>query len=99
MVLGVWESPDTVNVLDSLLISIIAILIVFATLIIVILVTGGFQKGTEIITAKTHIQPRKENKILETDEDAVVATLVASIEFHRETGKDSRVVSITPIQE
>lgn len=99
MVLGVWENPENVNVVDALVIAIIAIFIVFLTLLIVILATAAFQKGTDVISAKTHINPRKENEILSHDDDAVVATLVATIEFHRETGKEPRVVSITQVQE
>ena len=33
------------------------------------------------------------------DEDAVVAVLVATIEFHKEFGKDSEVISIKRIEE
>jgi DNA gyrase subunit B len=40
-----------------------------------------------------------KNKLLEKDEDAVVAVLTASIDFHKETGKGSRVVSVTRIEE
>ena len=99
MVLGVWENPENVGVLDALLIALIAIIIVFLTLVIVIVTTGLFQKGTDFVTSKTAIKPRKENEIVNKDPDAVVAVLVASIEFHRETGKGSRIVSITRIQE
>ena len=98
-IFGVWENPEGVGVLDSLLIALIAISIVFLTLIIVILATGGFQKGMDFIIAKTSISPRKENKILEEDDDAVVAVLVATIDFHKETGKEPRVVSITKMEE
>ncbi|MBQ7243251.1 MAG: hypothetical protein IJS52_03510 [Bacilli bacterium] len=98
MVLGVWENPD-ITVVDSLLIALIAIIIVFLTLIIVIVATALFQKGTDYVTSKINIKPRKENEILSSDQDAVVAVLVASIEFHKETGKGSRVLSITQIQE
>ena len=96
-VLGVWDKP--VTVVDALLIALIAIVIVFTTLLIVILATGAFQKGIEVVQSKTSISPRKENKILEEDDDAVVALLVATIEFNKETGKDARVVSITKTQE
>ena len=41
--------------------------------------------------------PRKENAILNDDEDAVVAVLVATIEFHKQTGKDARVLSIKKV--
>jgi len=96
-ILGVWEDP--VNTLDSLLIALIAILIVFATLLIIILATTGFQKATDAVIAKVSIKPRKENEILNKDDDAVIAVLIASIEFHRETGQDARIRSIKRIEE
>ena len=53
----------------------------------------------EKIDAKTHILPKEENKILSEDENAVVAALVATMEFYRETGKDVRIVSIKRIED
>ena len=38
-------------------------------------------------------------KILEEDEDAVVASLVATIEFNKETGKNARLKSIKRIDD
>lgn len=96
-ILGVWGNDVTVG--ESFLIALIAILIVFATLVIVIALTGAFQKGYEVVLKKTRIMPRKENKILEEDEDAVVAVLVATIDFHKQYGKDARVLSITRYEE
>lgn len=96
MILDPLIDPSTVNPLGALLISLIAICIVVLTLIIVIIVTTVFQKGIATVLSKTQIQPRPENRVLETDEDAVAAALVAVIEFHRETGKDARIVSIRP---
>ena len=46
-----------------------------------------------------NILPRKENAILASDEDAIVAALTAVIDFHKETKKDARIVSITRIEE
>ena len=97
IIYGVWT--DEVNVLSALLIALIAIIIVFVTLLIIILATTGFQKATDAVLAKVSINPRKENEILKKDEDAVVAVLAASIEYHRETGKDARVRSIRRIEE
>ena len=57
------------------------------------------QKGMEKIDAMTNILPREENKILSEDENSVVAALVATMEFYRETGKDVRIVSIKRIEE
>jgi len=87
------------SVVDSLIVSAIAIVVVFVVLIIIIAVCGGFQKGIEKVEATTQINPRPENKILETDEDAVAAVLAATIEFNKETGKDARLVSITKLED
>ena len=97
-ILGVWDTTaHPVNIVDSLLIAAIAILIVFAILAIIIFVTWIFQKGVEVVQAKTNILPKEENKILESDEDAVVAALVASIDFYKETGKEPEIKSISKI--
>ena len=99
MVLGVWENPEAVGISDALLISIIAILIVFGVLILIILITGIIEIITSTVLSKTSIQPRKENEILTRDDDAVVAVLVATIDFYKETGKEARVNSITLLEE
>ena len=99
MILGVWPSNEPVNVGNALLIAIIAIFIVFLVLGIIIFITWLLQKSMEKINAKTNILPREENKILSEDENAVVASLVATMEFYRETGKDVRVVSIKRIED
>lgn len=99
MILGVWTDWESIGIGEALLIALIAIVIVFAVLGIIIFVTFSFQKGIEVVERKTTIMPRKENEILSSDEDAVVATLVATIEYYKETGKDARIVSITRIEE
>lgn len=97
--LAVWPSNEPVNVGNALLIAVIAIFIVFLVLSIIIFVTWLLQKSMEKINAKTNILPKEENKILSEDENAVVASLVAVMEFYRETGKDVRIVSIKRIEE
>lgn len=94
-----WDNWESIGIGESLLIALIAIIIVFAVLAIIIFFTYLFQKGIEVVEKKTTIMPRKENEILNQDEDAVVATLVATIEFHRETGKDARIISIKRIED
>lgn len=86
--------PSSVTPIDALWISLLAIAIVIVTLVVVILITTLFQKGLSIVSAHTEILPKKENKILSTDEDAVAAALCAVIDFHKETGKDARILSI-----
>ena len=99
MVLAVWDNWESMNVGEALLVAVVAIFIVFLVLSVIIFVTWLFQKGMEKIDAKTNILPREENKILSEDENAVVAALVASMEFYRETGKEVRIVSIKRIED
>ena len=97
--LAVWPNNEPVNVGNALLIAVIAIFIVFLVLSIIIFVTWLLQKSMEKINAKTNILPKEENKILSEDENAVIASLVATMEFYRETGKDVRIVSIKRIED
>ena len=90
---------NDLNAGEALLIAVIAILIVFLVLSVIIFVTWLLQKSMEKINAKTNILPKEENKILSEDENAVIASLVATMEFYRETGKDVRIVSIKRIEE
>ena len=99
MVLAVWDNWESMNVGEALLVAVVAIFIVFLVLSVIIFVTWLFQKGMEKIDARTNILPREENKILSEDENAVVAALVATMEFYRETGKDVRIVSIKRIED
>ena len=98
-VLAVWDNWDKMTIGEAFLVAFIAIFIVFLVLGIIIFVTWGMQKGMEKFDAKTNILPREENKILSEDENAVVAALVASMEFYRETGKEVRIVSIKRIED
>ena len=99
MFLGVWENWSSMTVAESLLVAIIAIVIVFLVLAIIIFITWSMQKGMEEFDARTNILPKEENKILSEDPNAVVAALVASMEFYRETGKEVRIVSIKRIED
>ena len=94
MVLGVWQNWESLNVGEAFLVALIAIVIVF-----LVLITWSMQKGMEKIDASTNILPKEENKILSEDPNAVVAALVASMEFYRETGKEVRIVSIKRIED
>ena len=97
--LGVWKDWEKMNVGQAFLVALVAILIVFLVLAIIIFVTWSMQKGMEKVDAATNILPREENKILSDDPNAVVAALVATMEFYRETGKDVRIVSIKRIED
>lgn len=85
--------------LDSIIVTFISILIVFLVLITIIVVTSLFSKVVIAINNKKNINPRVENKLLEEDEDAVVAVVVASIDFYNETKRHGRLVSITRTEE
>ena len=98
-VLAVWSDWSSMTVVDALLVAVIAIFIVFLVLAIIIFITWSMQKGMEKIDASTNILPKEENKILSEDPNAVVAALVASMEFYRETGKEVRIVSIKRIED
>ena len=98
MVLAVFKDGN-ITIGEAFLIAAVAILIVFLVLGVIIFVTWAMQKGMEKIDAKTNILPREENKILEEDPNAVIASLVATMEFYRETGKDVRIVSVKRIEE
>lgn len=96
---AIWGDISGFGIIDALLVSGVAILIVFLVLLVIILVTTGVDKGTEAVINSVSINPRKENEILSRDDDAVAALLAATIEFNRETGKSPRVKSITKIEE
>ena len=98
MVLSVFKDGN-ITIGEAFLIAAVAILIVFLVLAVIIFVTWAMQKGMEKIDAATNILPREENKILEEDPNAVIASLVATMEFYRETGKDVRIVSVKRIEE
>lgn len=87
------------GILDSLIITLVSVLIVFSVLIIIIGITGLFSKFLIAMENKKKINPRSENKILDEDEDAVAAVVVASIDFYNETKKHARVVSINRSRE
>ena len=99
MFLGVWKNLESMTVGEAFLVALVAILIVFLVLGIIIFITWAMQKGMEKVDAATNILPREENKILSEDPNAVVAALVATMEFYRETGKDVRIVSIKRIED
>ena len=88
-----------ISVPESLLVSLLAILIVFGVLALIIGATSGIQAINDKINYATKINPSPENKILEEDKDAVVATLVATIDYQREFNTDVQVNSVELIDE
>lgn len=96
--LAIFENPE-INIGQALIISLIAILIVFGVLAVIIFISWLFQVSIHGITSRTHILPKEENKILDQDEDAVVAVIAATIDFHKETGKNPEVISVTKVED
>lgn len=94
--LAIYEDSD-INFANSLLISLVSVLIVFIVLAIIILISSLFSNIMHSIDKKTKIMPREENKILESDEDALIASLVATIDFYKTEKKDAKLVSIKRI--
>lgn len=99
MIFAVWSNWESIGVGESILVALIAIIIVFLALIFIISITHLFQKGLEVVDKYTTISPKEENKILNEDEDAVIAVLTATIDFYKETGKEANVKSITRIED
>lgn len=90
---------ESFSVLDSIIVALISILIVFIVLIVIIAVAGAFSRILMAIDYRNKINPRIENKLIEEDEDAAVAVIVASIDYYNETKKDARLVSVTREEE
>jgi len=93
------EDWENLTLGTAALLSVIAIVLVFFILALLIFVCSLFQKGMEVVDAKTSIQPKPENAILSEDNDAVVAVLAATIDFHKETGKEPEVISVSRIED
>ena len=87
------------NLLDAFIVSLIAIILVFLVLTVIIFVASIFSTILIKVDNKKNINPRPENAILSEDEDAVVALLVATIDYKKEMKKDARLVKISRIDE
>lgn len=90
---------ETFGFLDSLIVTLLSIFLIFVVIAIIIFVSSIFSKVIVSVDNKKNINPRPENKLLEEDEDAVVALLVATIDYQKETKKDARLVKISLIEE
>ena len=90
---------ENFGLIDSIIVAMISILIVFIVLILIIAIASLFSKIIISIDDKKNVNPRIENKLLNEDEDAVVATIVASIDYYNDTKKHARLVSITRDEE
>ena len=92
------------------LVSVIAVLLVFAILTVIIAITFGAGKlidkyatkadSKKVAPAQSSNTNNSQSKIDVdmNDEDAIVATLVASIDYRQQTKKDIKVISIKEIK-
>lgn len=103
MILALIELDDKMSygerILNSLLIALVCVLIVFAMLMLLWGIIALFKflpKPKEKEEAKPTTNVSKPSLKMEdiTDEDMMVAALVASIDYHNETKQDVKVVSI-----
>lgn len=92
---------EEVTPVESLLIALVCILIVFAMLALLWGIVALFrllpkkQQKTEESRPVVISDNKKTLKLEDiTDDDMMVAALVATIEYHNETGKDVKVTSI-----
>lgn len=85
-------------------IALIAIVMVFAVLLLIIVLTDLVTKlaGKDApVAATANNVPTNyavNNKLNENDEDAVVACLVASIDYRKETGKHIQVLNVREVK-
>ena len=93
-----------VSFFDSLTITAICVLIVFAMLILLALIVAAFELFNkkqpvveETAAPVQYTQPSSLKLEDIKDEDMMVAALVATIDYHEETKQDVRVVSIKQI--
>lgn len=96
---SIWQNWENMKVVDSLLVALICIIIVFFILALLIFITWIVNLGIDKVVASTNILPKEENKILEEDKDAVAAVLAATIDFNKETGKNAEIISVTRIED
>ena len=97
--LAIWKNWESMSIPEALLVSLIAIVIVFLVLALLIFFCYIINLGTEKVIGSTKILPKEENKILDEDPDAVAAVLAATIDFHKETGKNPEVKSVKRIED
>ena len=91
------------NYKDGAVIALLAILMVFAILLLIIFLTDLITKlaGKET-EAKENVAVSNTNTVANplnvNDEDAVIASLIASIDYRNETKKNIQVVSVREVK-
>lgn len=105
---NIYETPDTINFGKALLISLIAILIVFVVLIIIIgavkLMEVVYKGATKNKKPGESLEPLANNESVEEvknttieDDDMMVAALIATIDYTNEVKTDVKLKSIKRI--
>ena len=95
-----------ITLLDACLVALVCIIIVFSMLALLWGIVSLFRyfkpasdKKPQQQVVKPVIQPKKQLKMEDiTDDDMMVAALVASIDYHSETKENVRVVSVKEIK-
>ena len=90
---------ENFGLIDSFVVAIVSVILVFVVLSVIIGVCGLISKVIISIENRNKINPRVENKLLEEDDDAIAATIVASIDFYKETNKKAKLIKITRSKE
>ena len=101
---NIYDTPDTINIGKALLISLIAILIVFIVLTIIIgavkLMEVDYKKATANKKAPEEVSDspvvEEKNTTIE-DDDMMVAALIATIDYSNEVKTDVKLKSIKRI--
>lgn len=98
---------NEVDALDSFLIAFVSIVLVFVILLLIVLIIVGmqkifFSKNKEEKNEELHetVSTNKQEQVKSTeitDEDMMVAALIATIDYSNETKKDVKLVSIKQI--
>ena len=103
MLYGALYTPEKIenfSVVDGLVPALIAILMVFAILVLIIFCVN-LLKLVNKKDVKEEITEKNPQKVLTiediTDEDMMAAALIATIDYASETKKDVRLVSIKQI--
>jgi len=109
----VISKTDKIQFSDGALLSLVAILIVFAVLFMIIGITELIFKATGLFDLKKELDEYKNNGTVKkesknekvyhdtveiTDDDMMVAVLIASIDYQEEIKKDVRLVSVKEVK-
>lgn len=108
---AILDGSEEYGYLNALLVSLVAILIVFGVLIVIIAFTHFVFKGINAVFAKIDAKkagkkaakleenaPKAPEKVEITDDDMMAAVLAATIDYQNEVKKDVRVINVKEIK-